>query len=152
MFRKFHRKTPVLESLFIKFTGPRHVTLLKRDSNTGVFLWKFAKFLRTTFFTGQLRCVLLDFNIYWHVNISFVQKVTFQIICYKYLLTSFWTCCGTYKIYNIFLYANISGTIRVLYVFHTLPFPGGEICQVCRMAIRSCLIDMISQSSHFRYT
>ena len=31
--RKIHRNTPVLESLFIKV-----VTLLKRDSNTDVFL------------------------------------------------------------------------------------------------------------------
>ena len=37
-FRKFHRKTPVLEILFNKVTSLRSATLLKRDSNTGVFL------------------------------------------------------------------------------------------------------------------
>ena len=37
-FRKFHSKTPVLESLFNKVQGFRSATLSKRDSNTGVFL------------------------------------------------------------------------------------------------------------------
>ena len=38
-FRKFHRKTPVLESLFDNVVGLRLLTyLLKRDSNKGVFL------------------------------------------------------------------------------------------------------------------
>ena len=36
--RKFHSKTPVLESLFNKFAGLQHCTLLKRDPNTGVLL------------------------------------------------------------------------------------------------------------------
>ena len=35
-FRKIHRKTPVLESLFNKVAGPR--SLLTRDPNTCVFL------------------------------------------------------------------------------------------------------------------
>ena len=35
-FRNIHRKTPALESLFNKVAGP--ATLLKRDSNIGVFL------------------------------------------------------------------------------------------------------------------
>ena len=35
--RKSHRKIPVFESLFNK-------TLLKRDSNTGVFLWNLQNF------------------------------------------------------------------------------------------------------------
>ena len=34
----FHRKTPVLESLFSKVAGLRPANLLKRDSNTGSFL------------------------------------------------------------------------------------------------------------------
>ena len=40
-FYKFHKKTPVLESLFNKislFSQVRPATLLKRDSNRGVFL------------------------------------------------------------------------------------------------------------------
>ena len=36
-FRKFHRKTPVMESLYNK-VGNLLKTLLKRDSNTDVFL------------------------------------------------------------------------------------------------------------------
>ena len=38
-FRNFHRKTPVLESLFNNAEAHMHPTLLKRDSNTSVFLW-----------------------------------------------------------------------------------------------------------------
>ena len=38
--RNIQRKTFVLESLFNKFIGPRLATVLKRDYNTGVFLWK----------------------------------------------------------------------------------------------------------------
>ena len=37
-FRKFHRKTPVLEILFNKVTSLRSATLLKGDSNTDIFL------------------------------------------------------------------------------------------------------------------
>ena len=35
---KFHTKALVLESLFNKVAGPGPTILLKRDSNTGVFL------------------------------------------------------------------------------------------------------------------
>ena len=37
-FRKFHRKTPVLESLFNKVAGLSPATVLKRDPNTSAFL------------------------------------------------------------------------------------------------------------------
>ena len=46
-FRKFHRKTPVLESLFHKVKSLKACNFIKRNSNTGVFQWKFTKFLRT---------------------------------------------------------------------------------------------------------
>ena len=45
-FRKFHRRALVLESLF--------TTLLKRDSNTDVFLWNLWNF-KNTFFIEHLR-------------------------------------------------------------------------------------------------
>ena len=35
----FHRKTPVLESLFDKVTGLKTCIFIKKDSNTDVFLW-----------------------------------------------------------------------------------------------------------------
>ena len=40
-----HRKTPVLESLFNNVGGLRPLNLIKRDTNTEVFL----KFLRTLY-------------------------------------------------------------------------------------------------------
>ena len=48
-FLKFHKKTPALESLFLKLQAFSPVTLLKRDSNTGVFVWNFKKTLMTSF-------------------------------------------------------------------------------------------------------
>ena len=37
-FCKFHRKAPVLESLFIKVEGPEACNFIKRDSDTSAFL------------------------------------------------------------------------------------------------------------------
>ena len=52
-------------------------TLLKRDSNKGVFLWKFAKFLGTAFFTEHLQWLLLRLSgrrmlreLNWYVQTS----------------------------------------------------------------------------------
>ena len=52
-FAIFHGETSVLESLFI-VAGLKPATILKEDSNTGVFLWNIAKFLRTPFPTEHL--------------------------------------------------------------------------------------------------
>ena len=49
-FRKFHRKTFVLESLFNKVAGLRPATLLKRDSKTSVFLWNLRIFWEHLFY------------------------------------------------------------------------------------------------------
>ena len=48
-FRNIHRKTPLPETLFNKVAGLRPGTLLKRDSNTGVFLWILRNFKNTYF-------------------------------------------------------------------------------------------------------
>ena len=49
-------------SLFlIKLHALRPATLLKRDSNTAVFLWNWRSFLRTTSFTEHLQWFLLWF-------------------------------------------------------------------------------------------
>ena len=44
MISQFHRKTPVLESLFDKVADLKPWTLLKRDSKTGVLLWNLRNF------------------------------------------------------------------------------------------------------------
>ena len=46
-FCKFHRKTFVLKFFLIELLVFRPVTLWKRDSNTGAFLWNLQSFLRT---------------------------------------------------------------------------------------------------------
>ena len=53
-FRQIHRKALVLEPLFNKIAGMRPSTLLKRDSETGVFLWIFEIF-KNTLFTEHLQ-------------------------------------------------------------------------------------------------
>ena len=61
-FCKISIKIPTPESLFCNVAGWRLVTLLKRDSGTGVFLWILKKKLRTR------SNVLTDWNqlsIYW---------------------------------------------------------------------------------------
>ena len=61
-FRNIHRKTPVLESFLNKVAGLeaypfRLATLLKRDSNTGIFLWILKSFLEQLFWkTSANRC------------------------------------------------------------------------------------------------
>ena len=48
-FSKFHRKTPVLESPFIKVAGLRFATLLKRDSNIEVFSCEICEIFKNTY-------------------------------------------------------------------------------------------------------
>ena len=52
---KFHRKTPVLESLFSKVTGPKVCNFIKKRLQHKCFCVKFAKLLRPPFFTEYLR-------------------------------------------------------------------------------------------------
>ena len=54
-FRKFHRKTPVLEFLFNKVAGPKACNFIKNFFHHRYFPMKFAKFLRTAYFTEHLR-------------------------------------------------------------------------------------------------
>ena len=52
--RKFQKKTPVFECLFNKVAGLRPATLLKIDSNTGVF-WEISDIIKNTYFEEHLR-------------------------------------------------------------------------------------------------
>ena len=58
-FCKFHRKTLVLESPFNKVTGFQASNFIKKRLQHRCFPVKFAKFLRTPFFTEHLRWLLL---------------------------------------------------------------------------------------------
>ena len=44
-FRKFHRKIPVLESLFVKVAGPKDCNFIKTRLQHRCFPAKFARFL-----------------------------------------------------------------------------------------------------------
>ena len=53
-----HRKTPVVESLFNKVGGLWARNFIKRESNTGVFLWILPTF-KNTFFEERFRWLYL---------------------------------------------------------------------------------------------
>ena len=55
---KFHRKAPVLESLFHKVTGLKTGNSIKKKLQHKCFPVKFAKVFRTPFFTEQLQWIL----------------------------------------------------------------------------------------------
>ena len=58
-FHKFHRKTPVLESLFNKVAAPQACNFIKKRLLHRCFPVKFVKFLGTPCFTEHLRWLLL---------------------------------------------------------------------------------------------
>ena len=71
---KFHRKTPVFESLFSKVPVPRQgLTFLKRDSNKGIFPVKFAKILRTPILKNIYKPLLLYLQV---ISITIHEKYT----------------------------------------------------------------------------
>ena len=60
-FRKFHRKTPVLESLFNKVAGLQACNFIKKGLQQRHIPVKFAKFLRTHFLKNICERLLLQF-------------------------------------------------------------------------------------------
>ena len=66
-FRKFHRKIPVLESFFNKFSGRQ---ALKRYSNTGALLKNLQNF---KLFKGYLQRPLLSFFQYLSMSSNFMK-------------------------------------------------------------------------------
>ena len=71
-FREIHRKTPVPEPLFNKVAGLRPETLLKKRLWHRPFPVNFAKFLRTPFFIGHLRWLLLTL---WRTNWADCKRI-----------------------------------------------------------------------------
>ena len=57
--KNFHRKTPVLESLFNKFSDLQACCFIKKRFHHKCFPVKFAKFLRTPFLKKHLRLLHL---------------------------------------------------------------------------------------------
>ena len=76
-FRRFHRKTPVPESLFNKVAGLRLLTLLKNRPRHGYFPVNFAKFLRTPFLWNTSVDCFLRWK--WMREIRSVSSVTYVI-------------------------------------------------------------------------
>ena len=57
LFRKMHRKTPVLESLLDKVTDPQAFNFIKKRLQHRCFPVNFAKKFKNTFFTEQARLI-----------------------------------------------------------------------------------------------
>ena len=100
-FAKFHRKTPVLESLFSKVAGPQPATLLKRDSNTGVYLWNLRIF-NNTFFKEHFQWLFL--YVLYYSNYQYLQAdiensrwETMRKVLRMNLLFPFWEKCLKFK-------------------------------------------------------
>ena len=75
--RKFNRKTLVSESLFNKVAGLEACDFIKKRLPHKYFPVKFAKFLRTPFFTEHFQWLLLNFNRFYFLNktIRFSLKI-----------------------------------------------------------------------------
>ena len=59
-FAIFTGKQPCWSHFLIKFQDLKPATLIKRDSDTDVFLWNIAKLLRTGLFIEHLRWLVLE--------------------------------------------------------------------------------------------
>ena len=85
-------KTRVLESLFNKVTGLGHVALLKRRLWHRHFPVNFVKFLRTPFFTEQLRAtasVVFVFLTMDTLTLYISRKIVSFVGYYVYAYSSF---------------------------------------------------------------
>ena len=76
--RKFHRKTHLLESLFNRVTVLRPCNFIKKKLQHRWFSLKFAKFLRSPFFTEHHQWLLLKNGLQRKYEISpvYMTKVT----------------------------------------------------------------------------
>ena len=96
-FRKFHRKTPVLECLFNKVAT---ATLSTRVSITGVFLWNSRIFLKAPILKNICERLLLDITIrktlinssvalkVWKKSMKFLTRVCCSDIDINEIVTS----------------------------------------------------------------
>ena len=88
-FRKFHRKTPGLESLFNKAAGLKALNFVKKWLQHSYFPVKLPKFLRTPFLTEHLRWLLLSMLLFMNVS-SFTSPLPhFHYFLAVLLLSSF---------------------------------------------------------------
>ena len=70
-FANFYRKTPVLDSLFNKVAGPQACSFIKKRLQHRCFPVKFAKLLRTPFFTEHLRWQVIKASAYLTSLVTF---------------------------------------------------------------------------------
>ena len=63
------------KSLFLRKLLAQPSTLLKSDSGTDVFLWNFAKFLRTSFFMEHLWWLFLHFWLLRTLQFNYLKAV-----------------------------------------------------------------------------
>ena len=76
-FRNVHRKTPVLETLFIKVTGLTACILIKKETPTQVFSCEYCKIFKNSFFVEHLLIILFR-------NFVMIDIRYFRIIFYYF--------------------------------------------------------------------
>ena len=85
VIRSNHRRCSVFCSSF------RRATLLKRNSNTGVFLWKLRKFLRTAVLKNICKRLLLIYAgfattcLKYSVAVKMNQLLNFNLFLYRFI-------------------------------------------------------------------
>ena len=80
-FRKFHRKTPLLESVFKKVADPQACNFVKKRLHHRCYLVKSAKFLRTLYYRTFFYCDC--FCVFWKSgkNFSPGQSINPMLVC-----------------------------------------------------------------------
>ena len=84
LFRKFHRKAPVLESLFNKVAGLRACNFVKKRLQLRFFPVNFVEFLRTPFSTEHHWWLLLKLRHSENCKSAKNQKPNHDIINFCY--------------------------------------------------------------------
>ena len=91
--RKFHRKTPVLELLLHKVANLSACNFIKKILQHRRFPMKFAKFLKTPFFTEHLRwlvlsVVMLQYSYLLQLKASIIERARriYYLKCFTYIL------------------------------------------------------------------
>ena len=74
-FRTFHRKIPVLESLFNKVAGLKTRNFIKKKLQHRRFPVKFVEFLRTPIFTEHLPWLLLEMERHFIIFPFFITMI-----------------------------------------------------------------------------
>ena len=144
-FREIYWKRPVYESLFNKAAGLGTATQLKRDSNTGVFLW-----ILRNYFLKNICC----FEVVFIKMISCGTDKSFNIrsLFFRSLfliesemsslsIFSSNSYCKRWKYCNKLIIFNIHGFYKILWSYQLLILIHINFCWACKVFFLKCFAD-----------